>query len=77
MQPTVGTTYIYPSSREGGLNCKLDKQPYIHLLIQAKELDVVSDLTVESSENVREGNEQVRGVSYESSSSTVCMCYCT
>ncbi len=29
---------------------------------QAKDLDIVSDLTVEASENVVEGNEQVREV---------------
>ena len=33
---------------------------------QATGLDAIADLTVEASENVRDGNEQVRGVSFNS-----------
>ena len=35
----------------------------VSLFLQAVELDIIHDQAVEASENVKEGNEQVRGVS--------------
>ena len=41
----------------------INEHPYI--LLQATELDIIHGQAVEASENVKEGNEQVRGVSVE------------